>query len=134
VNSSRNPPGIWEGQWLHAIGLVVLLPITGMFWVWLDKPFPALFWTCIAVPILHQVFVWLSWRFELLASTVSKTIGFRFYLVIFFVLFAARFVTVLWLAFIDNGSLALSFYPRIVLCLHHVQCQTILRYGTGRRC
>lgn len=113
VNSVRSPPGIWEGQLLHLLSLIVFLPIVGMIWNLMDKPFPMVFWICIVIPISHQVFVWLSWRLELLSSSISKTIGFEFYLVVFFALFGGRFVSILWLAHLDEGSLNLPIYPRV---------------------
>ena len=113
MNSFKRPPGIWEGQLFHLASIVVLLPIVGLIWNWMDKPFPTVFWLCIVIPVLHQVFVWLSWRLALLSSSTGKTIVFKFYLVVFFTLFGGRFVSVFWLAHLDKDSLGLSIYPRV---------------------
>jgi protein-S-isoprenylcysteine O-methyltransferase Ste14 len=109
------PPGLWYCQWLHAGGLLVLLVAISIAFVRLDEPSPMLFWIAVAVPIVHQVFVWLAWRLELRSMVTRKVIGFRGYLVIFFVLFGGRFVTLLALAWADRGSLHLAVLPRVAL-------------------
>ena len=38
-------------------------------------------------PLLHQGYVWLCWRSELCWKTISRTIGFKGYVLIFFLLF-----------------------------------------------
>ncbi|MCH2115792.1 MAG: hypothetical protein MK171_12890 [Pirellulales bacterium] len=47
----------------------------------------------MAFPVAHQVFVWLAWRLELRSSLTSRAIGFRGYLVGFFLLFGGRFIS-----------------------------------------
>jgi len=108
-------PGIWTGQWLHSICLVPLLVAVWAIWTYLGEPFPISFWTAVAFPIVHQVFVWLAWRLELQSSATSKTIGFGGYIMCFFVLFSGRFVSLFALAWMDRGSLHLQFLPRIGL-------------------
>jgi hypothetical protein len=108
-------PGIWTGQWLHSICLVPLLVVVWAIWTYLGEPFPIGFWTAVAFPIVHQVFVWLAWRLELLSSTTSKTIGFNGYIAGFFLLFGGRFVSLLALAWMDRGSLHLQALPRFAL-------------------
>jgi len=108
-------PGLWSGQWLHAGGLLALLTATSVEWVRMGHPYPALFWLAVAVPIVHQVFVWLAWRLELRSALTRKAIGFRGYLVIFFILFGGRFVTLFMLAWADRGSLQLALPPRVFL-------------------
>ena len=46
----------------------------------------ALGWFMIAmsIPIIHQAYVWVCWRSELCWQTISKTIGFKAYAIIFF--------------------------------------------------
>ena len=68
----------------------------------------------MAIPIVHQVFVWLTWRLELRNSAISETIGFRAYLVIFFVLLGSRLISVLVLAWMDSDSLGL---PGLSTCI-----------------
>jgi len=108
-------PGLWTGQWLHAGGLAALLAATSVAWVRLDEPFPVLFWLSVAIPIVHQLFVWLAWRCQLRSGVTQKVLGFRGYLVIFFILFGSRFVSLLALAWVDRGSLQWPATLRIVV-------------------
>jgi len=108
VSSPNPPPSLWSGQFLHFAGLAVLLAALALTWTMLGRPFPIAFWVAVAVPVLHQVFVWLAWRLELLSSATSENIGFRGYLVAFFVLFVSRIITLTALAWLDQGSLTLA--------------------------
>ena len=103
-----HPPGIFARQSLHLAGFVILLPLLWMAWSALGKPFPVAFWIAVAFPIVHQVYVWLTWRLELRFSAISRTIGFHGYLLAFFLLFGGRFVTLAALAWLDRGSLGLG--------------------------
>jgi hypothetical protein len=109
------PPGIWVRQSVHLAGLATLLVLASVAWALLGKRFPIVFWTAIAFPVVHQVFVWLAWRLELRSSAVSRVLGFRGYLAIFFLLFAGRFVSLLALAWLDRGSLELQPLPRTII-------------------
>ena len=115
------PPGVWKGQWLHFSSGALLLALVWVTWFFLGEPFPVAFWIAVAFPVAHQIFVWLAWRFELRSSTASKSIGFRGYLVIFFLLFGGRFISLAILAWLDKGSLKLPFIPQVsltvILCL-----------------
>ncbi len=102
------PPGLWAGQVLHLFCVAVLLTLASEGWRCLNSPVPIAFWTAIAFPVAHQVFVWLAWRLELRSGSTSRVLGFRGYLVVFFVLFAGRFVSLIVLAWMDRGSLGLS--------------------------
>ena len=66
----------------------------------------ALGWFMIAmsIPIIHQAYVWACWRSELCWKTISKTIGFKAYAIIFFILGLSRFSAIV-LCFVDYGSL-----------------------------
>lgn len=108
------PPGIWVGQLLHFASLAFLLALTWMVWTYLMKPFPLAFWSAIAFPVIHQLFVWLAWRFELRSSAISNSIGFQSYVVLFFLLFGGRFISLLALAWLDQGSLQLPLIPRVL--------------------
>jgi len=108
-------PGLGVGQLLHFTSLALLLALTWIAWKYAGKPCPVAFWVAIAVPVIHQVFVWLAWRLELRDSTTGRTVGFQAYLVIFFVLLAARPVSLLVVAWMDAGSLGLPMLPRIVI-------------------
>ena len=52
-------------------------------------------------PLFHQVFVWLCWRSELCWKTISNSIGFRTYAIIFFILLIIRILFGIGLAFVD---------------------------------
>ena len=45
-------------------------------------------------PLLHQGYVWLCWRSELCWKTISRTIGFKGYVFIFFPIAILRFSSV----------------------------------------
>jgi hypothetical protein len=108
TSTTNPPPGLWSGQVLHFACLAILLVALSLAWTTLGRPFPIAFWTAVAFPVLHQVFVWLTWRLELRSSTISKTVGFGGYLAAFFMLFGGRFITLAILAWLDRGSLNLD--------------------------
>jgi len=66
----------------------------------------ALSWFIIAmsIPLIHQTFVWICWRSELCWKSISNTIGFNGYVVIFFILIISRLSAIV-LCFVDYGSL-----------------------------
>lgn len=99
---------LWHGQLLHFLSLSGLLIVAWYAWLRLGEPNPIAFWVALSIPIAHQVFVWLSWRIELRYSLISGTIGFKAYLIIFFVLFVSRFVSLFILAWLDRHSLSLN--------------------------
>ena len=115
MTPSSKPPGLWTGQSIHIIGGSFLLLLTWICWTYLGKPFPRAFWCAVAFPVVHQIFVWLAWRLELQSSTTSKTIGFQMYLIIFFILFGGRFVSLILLAWVDTGSLNFEIILRVIL-------------------
>ena len=117
THNPDTPPALWVGQLLHGACLAVLLALAAVAWTLLGKPFPVAFWSAIAVPVVHQVFVWLSWRLELASSATARTIGFQAYLACFFVLLGGRVVSVLALASIDRGSLSLPMITRAITTL-----------------
>ncbi len=108
------PPGLSVGQLGHFVCLAVLLALAHTAWRYLGEPFPAAFWLAIALPVAHQIFVWLAWRLELARSATSATLGFRGYLAVFFLLFGSRFVAILWLSWLDRGSLGLPLPAQLV--------------------
>ena len=65
----------------------------------------ALSWFMIAmsVPIIHQAYVWICWRSELCWKTISNSIGFKGYVIIFFILIISRLSAIV-LCFVDYGS------------------------------
>ena len=54
-------------------------------------------------PLIHQGYVWLCWRSELCWKTISRTIGFKGYVVIFFIIAILRLLSV-GLCFADYGT------------------------------
>ena len=54
-------------------------------------------------PLLHQGYVWLCWRSELCWQTISRTIGFKAYVLIFFIIAILRLFSV-GLCFADYGT------------------------------
>ncbi len=66
----------------------------------------ALGWFIIAmsVPIIHQAYVWICWRSELCWKSISNSIGFKGYVIIFFILIISRLSAIV-LCFVDYGSL-----------------------------
>ena len=66
----------------------------------------ALSWFMIAmsIPLIHQVYVWICWRSELCWKSVTNTIGFKGYVIFFFILIISRLSAIV-LCFVDYGSL-----------------------------
>ena len=113
--NQKSPPGLWSGQLLHFLTLTILLVGTWFLWVRIERPFPLLFWLVIGIPIVHQLFVWVAWRFELKSKTISNSIGFTGYRIIFFILLLARPIAFLILAWVDRESLGLNISLRIII-------------------
>ena len=63
-------------------------------------------WVIIAmsVPLIHQTYVWICWRSELCWKLISNTIGFKGYVILFFILIISRLSAIV-LCFVDYGSL-----------------------------
>ena len=117
MKSSRTAPGLWTGQGLHLAALLILLALVALAWSTQGKPLPLAFWTAVVIPVVHQVFVWLAWRLQLKRSLTSRLLGFRGYVLIFFILFAGRFVSLFVLSWLDRGSLGLPMVPRAAITL-----------------
>jgi hypothetical protein len=66
----------------------------------------ALGWFMIAmsIPLIHQAYVWICWRSELCWKSISNTIGFKVYVIVFFILVISRLSAIV-LCFVDYGSL-----------------------------
>ena len=132
MTTTRRAPGIWVGQGLHFVSLGVLLVAVWGMWKYLKEPFPVMFWCAVALPILHQVYVWLTWRLALRSDETRTAIDFRGYMVVFFLLFAGRFVSLLALAWLDRGSLGLGIVPRVVLSTLLALPGLYAMYSVGR--
>ena len=95
----------------HVGGTIILFYIVSQF-VDLDNntntflEISALNWFIIAmaVPLVHQIYVWVCWRSELCWKSINNSIGLKGYLIIFFILIISR-LSALVLCFIDYGSL-----------------------------
>ena len=111
------PPSLWHGQGTHGISLLALLAATSWLWLRMGAPYPGAFWLAVMTPVMHQIYVWVAWRTELNQGAVSRILGFRGYVVCFFVLFGGRFVTLAYLAWLDRGSLGLAPTVQLVLAL-----------------
>ena len=118
MRNTTAAPGVWAGQGLHLVALVVLLGLTWVTWNMQNRPHPAAFWIAVAVPVAHQIFVWLVWRFRLRSPLPTTGVAaFRSYLVVFFILFGSRFVTLGILAWLDRGSLGLPPLLQAILAI-----------------
>jgi hypothetical protein len=62
------------------------------------------FMIAMSIPLIHQTYVWICWRSELCWKSISNTIGFKGYVVIFFILIISRLSAIV-LCFVDYGSL-----------------------------
>ena len=62
------------------------------------------FMIAMSIPIIPQTYVWICWRSELCWKSVSNTIGFKGYVIFFFILIISRLSAIV-LCFIDYGSL-----------------------------
>ena len=101
----------FKGQIWHLGGTIILFYISSLF-VDLENNsnfflgISSLKWFLIAMlmPIIHQMYVWICWRSELCWKLVSNTIGFKGYVIIFFILIISRLSAIV-LCFVDYGSL-----------------------------
>lgn len=70
------------------------------------------FWLAIAVPVIHQAYVWLVWRLELYLDVFTKRYGlersFRIYAIGFSILFASRLITIIILAYSNKDTLYIN--------------------------
>ena len=72
------------------------------------------FWIAIGVPILHQVYVWITWRLELYQSTFTSRYGvknsFKYYKIGFVLLFVSRLISIIILAVSNKDSILINPY------------------------
>ena len=115
MTAAKTPPGIWVGQPLHFVCAAILIVFVWVAWEFDSQPFPVAFWIAVAVPVVHQMFVWLAWRLEFRSSVISKAIGFRGYLACFFLLSVSRFISLFALGWMDRGSLKLHILPQTIV-------------------
>lgn len=110
---------LFERQSWHLVALLLLLAgivalwntpglLTGQVWglsttVWLT--------IALAVPIIHQIYVWLIWRTQLDSDWVMQRFpryGFTVYVVIFMLLLAARLIAIGLLTVSNRDTLSLT--------------------------
>ena len=112
---------IFEYQIWHLFSLIVMIftlnlylasnpeVLSGTLWGITTKTW---FWLTIAIPVIHQVYVWLIWRLELYQSTFTNRYGlkrsFRIYSIGFSVLFVSRLITIIILAYSNKDTLYLN--------------------------
>ncbi len=112
---------ILKYQFWHLSALLVLLVVIGIvvtsnpevllgsFWNLSTRFW---FWFAIAVPIIHQIYVLLIWRFELYQRTFSKRFGvskaFRIYSAGFSFLFASRLIVIIFLSLSSKNTLSID--------------------------
>lgn len=79
---------------------------------WLGITVNVWFWMAVAVPVLHQVYVWLIWRVELYQHRFTARFGlrksFQYYCVLFSLLFAGRLLFIIALAVSTRQTLLLA--------------------------
>ena len=117
----KQSKAIFQYQQWHLLAVIVLVAVMGVIIVnnpnatsgslWgIDTA--VWFWLAIAVPIVHQVYVWLVWRFELYRQTFTSHFGVRkaFYLysIGFSLLFVGRLIAIIFVAVSNQGSLPIS--------------------------
>lgn len=122
---------IFSYQIWHLISVIILIAATqkfisidygttnGELWGISTK---AWFWIAIAIPIFHQVYVWIIWRLELYNNTFTSHYGvqraFKIYSVGFSFLFACRLVFIIILATSNQGSLSINpLYTYLIAAL-----------------
>lgn len=146
VSTPKTTIGYWDGQAVHFGGLAVLL--IGAAWGW-SKVAPlegrafgasgdVWFWASIAIPVVHQVYVWICWRIELRNRAVSRAIGFGGYAAGFFLFFFARFVAFWALAWATRGTLAVAFPVQMIVTIAlaapaaYAMYSVVLYFGMAR--
>ncbi len=114
---------VFEGQWLHVAGLLVLL--AGCYWatglttvqagdLW-GISTTTWFWIAIFIAILHQVYVWFCWRLQLHGQYLTQLLGkpaFQFYATGFVIIAIPRVISVWLLAIANQGGI--DFTPALL--------------------
>lgn len=105
---------------------------SGSLWGWGT---PTWYWLAAAVPVVHQAFVMIVWRWQLVAEGPTRWLGdkaFPLYGVLFMILFAARLVMIVLLALANRGSLHASAALIGVLSLVVAVPSLYVLYSVGR--
>lgn len=134
---------IFERQWLHALLLAALLAgvalvsgfdstRTGQLW---GVTTPAWFWLAIALPIMHQLYVWFCWRTQLHGSWLTRVfgdLGFPVYAVGFAALGISRVVVVFILAISNRDTLVANHTALQILAVIALIPAVYLFYSVKR--
>ena len=127
-NPSSTRQFFFNGQITHLLLLLILL-VAAVQSVDFNQLRERQFWgigadlwfaISLAVPIIHQVFVWLAWRSELCYGTLARWFGshaFTIYEILFFILFMARPISLIILTIADHNSFELPPSGRVVICV-----------------
>jgi len=101
----------FKGQIWHLGGTIVLFYIGAQFVdlesnanTFIGISSSGWFIFAMSIPLIHQAYVWICWRSELCWKSISNTIGFKGYVIIFFILIISRLSAIV-LCFVDYGSL-----------------------------
>jgi len=114
---------VFRYQIWHLISVIILIALTQLFItgdvnvmhgaLW-GTSTGTWFWLAIAIPIFHQVYVWLIWRLELFHNTFTSRCGtekaFKFYAAGFSILFVSRLILITILAVSNRDSLSINPY------------------------
>ena len=96
---------------LLVFGVYALADGTALFGQLWGVSTTAWLWFSVAVPVLHQIYVWFVWRSQLKYSLISRIFGgsgFKVYTIGFTVLFASRLIVILLLSLSNKDSIALN--------------------------
>ncbi len=89
-------------------------------------------WLSIAVPILHQVYVWFSWRTQLKYSLITRIFGdkgFKIYTAGFTVFFLSRLVSIIILSVSNENTIDLDHGFSYALACIFMAFSTYLFYS-----
>ena len=106
---------LFEGQVLHysllAVLLIAIIVISRAegFLAGEYLNISTTVWVClaIAVPIIHQVFIWFVWRAQLHFSLITRLFGpkgFKYYYIVFLVLLVSRLIFIIGIALSNKNS------------------------------
>jgi len=122
---------IFGYQIWHLVSVIILIVVTQKFIsisydtttgeLW-GISTTAWFWIAIAIPIFHQVYVWIIWRLELYKNTFTSRYGlqraFKIYSAGFSLLFVSRLIFIIILAISNQGSLSINpLYTYLIAAL-----------------
>jgi len=122
---------IFGYQIWHLVSVIILIAVTQKFIsisydttngeLW-GISTTAWFRIAIAIPIFHQVYVWIIWRLELYNSTFTSRYGvqraFKIYSAGFSLLFVCRMISIIILAMSNQGSLSVNpLYTYLIAAL-----------------